>query len=131
MIDPAVAGRIKLLGLDVDGVVTNNAIYLGLVNGQRVEFKQFDIQDGLAMGLARRMGLVIAWVSGRYSDATTLRASELHIDEVIQDKGARKVPGMTEMLLRRGIGWEATIWPTCRSCGGSACRCRCPTRSVK
>jgi 3-deoxy-D-manno-octulosonate 8-phosphate phosphatase (KDO 8-P phosphatase) len=106
MIDPAVAGRIKLLGLDVDGVVTNNAIYLGLVSGQRVEFKQFDIQDGLAMGLARRMGLVIAWVSGRYSDATTLRASELHIDEVIQDKGARKVPGMTEMLLRRGIGWE-------------------------
>lgn len=106
MIDASVAGRIKLLGLDVDGVITNNAIYLGLVNGQRVEFKQFDIQDGLAMGLARRMGLIVAWVSGRYSDATTLRATELHIDEVLQDKGARKVPGMTEMLLRRGIGWE-------------------------
>jgi 3-deoxy-D-manno-octulosonate 8-phosphate phosphatase (KDO 8-P phosphatase) len=106
MIDAAVASRIKLLGLDVDGVITNNAIYLGLVNGQRVEFKQFDIQDGLAMGLARRMGVTLAWVSGRYSDATVLRASELHIDEVIQDRGARKVPGMTEMLLRRGIGWE-------------------------
>jgi 3-deoxy-D-manno-octulosonate 8-phosphate phosphatase (KDO 8-P phosphatase) len=106
VIDANVAGRIKLLGLDVDGVVTNNAIYLGLVNGQRIEFKQFDIQDGLAMGLARRMGLIVAWISGRYSDATTLRATELHIDEVIQDKGARKVPGMTEMLLRRGIGWE-------------------------
>jgi 3-deoxy-D-manno-octulosonate 8-phosphate phosphatase (KDO 8-P phosphatase) len=106
MIDAALAGRIKLLGLDVDGVVTNNAIYLGLVAGERVEMKQFDIQDGLAMGLARRMGLVVAWVSGRYSDATTLRASELHIDEVIQDRGARKVPAMTEMLLRRGIGWE-------------------------
>jgi 3-deoxy-D-manno-octulosonate 8-phosphate phosphatase (KDO 8-P phosphatase) len=106
VIDANVAGRIKLLGLDVDGVVTNNAIYLGLVNGQRIEFKQFDIQDGLAMGLARRMGLIVAWISGRYSDATTLRATELHIDEVIQDKGARKVPGMTEMLLRRGLGWE-------------------------
>jgi 3-deoxy-D-manno-octulosonate 8-phosphate phosphatase (KDO 8-P phosphatase) len=106
MIDAAVAGRIKLLGLDVDGVITNNAIYLGLVDGQRVEFKQFDIQDGLAMGLARRMGLRIVWVSGRYSDATTLRASELKIDEVIQDPGARKVPGMTEMLLRLGVGWD-------------------------
>lgn len=106
MIDPAVAARIKLLALDVDGVLTNNAIYLGLVKGQRIEFKQFDIQDGLAMGLARRMGLVLAWVSGRYSDATTLRATELRIDEVIQDKGARKVPAMTEMLLRRGLGWE-------------------------
>jgi 3-deoxy-D-manno-octulosonate 8-phosphate phosphatase (KDO 8-P phosphatase) len=106
MIDAAIAGRIKLLGLDVDGVVTNNAIYLGLVQGERVEMKQFDIQDGLAMGLARRMGLIVAWVSGRYSDATTLRATELRIDEVIQDRGARKVPAMTDMLLRRGIGWE-------------------------
>jgi 3-deoxy-D-manno-octulosonate 8-phosphate phosphatase (KDO 8-P phosphatase) len=106
VIDAAAAGRIKLLGLDVDGVITNNAIYLGLVDGQRVEFKQFDIQDGLAMGLARRMGLMIAWVSGRYSDATTLRASELKIEEVIQDRGARKVPAMTEMLLRLGVGWD-------------------------
>ncbi|MFN8650849.1 MAG: HAD hydrolase family protein [Gemmatimonadales bacterium] len=106
MIYPAIAGRIKLLGLDVDGVVTNNAIYLGLVNDQRVEFKQYDIQDGLAMGLAKRMGLTLAWISGRYSDATVLRATELHIDELIQDRGARKVPGMTEMLLRLGLGWE-------------------------
>ena len=106
MIELAVARRIKLIGLDVDGVITNNAVYLGMVAGERVEFKQFDIQDGLAMGLARRMGLVLAWVSGRYSDATTLRATELRIDEVIQDRGARKVPAMTEMLLRRGIAWE-------------------------
>lgn len=110
MIDPALAGRIKLLGLDVDGVLTNNSIYLGLVGGQRVEFKQFDIQDGLAIGLARRMGLIVAWVSGRYSDATTLRATELRVDEVIQDKGARKVPAMTEMLLRRGIGWDEVAY---------------------
>ncbi len=106
MIDTAVARRIKVIALDVDGVITNNAVYLGLVAGERGEFKQFDIQDGLAMGLARRMGLLIAWVSGRYSDATTLRATELKVDELIQDRGARKVPAMTEMLLRRGIGWE-------------------------
>lgn len=106
MIDAAVAKRIKLIGFDVDGVLTNNAVYLGLVAGERVEFKQFDIQDGMAIGLARRMGLLIAWVSGRYSDATTLRATELKVDELIQDRDARKVPGMTEMLLRRGLGWE-------------------------
>jgi 3-deoxy-D-manno-octulosonate 8-phosphate phosphatase (KDO 8-P phosphatase) len=106
MIDPAVAGRIRLLGLDVDGVLTDNAVYLGLVAGQRVEFKRFDIQDGLGIGLARRLGMVVALVSGRYSDATTLRATELKIDEVIQDKEARKVPAMTEMLMRRGIGWD-------------------------
>jgi 3-deoxy-D-manno-octulosonate 8-phosphate phosphatase (KDO 8-P phosphatase) len=106
VIDPATAGRIKMLGLDVDGVLTDNAVHLGLVAGQRVEFKRFDIQDGLAIGLARRMGLLVAWISGRYSDATTLRATELRIDEVIQDPDARKVPAMTEMLARRGLGWE-------------------------
>ena len=106
MIDRSIAARIKMLALDVDGVVTNNHVYLGLVEGQRIEFKQFDIQDGLGMGLARRMGLVLAWVSGRYSDATVLRATELRIDELIQDPNARKVPAMTEMLLRLGIGWE-------------------------
>ncbi len=106
MMDSAAAAKIRMIALDVDGVLTNNAIYLGLVNDHRVEFKQFDIQDGLAMGLARRMGLLLAWVSGRYSDATTLRATELNVDELIQDPGARKVPAMTEMLLRRGLGWE-------------------------
>jgi 3-deoxy-D-manno-octulosonate 8-phosphate phosphatase (KDO 8-P phosphatase) len=106
MIEAAAAGRIKMLAFDVDGVLTNNAVYLGLVADHRVEFKQFDIQDGLATGLARRMGFLVAWVSGRYSDATTLRAAELNIDELIQDPGARKVPAMTEMLLRRGLGWE-------------------------
>ncbi|HWA16303.1 MAG TPA: HAD hydrolase family protein [Gemmatimonadales bacterium] len=106
MIERAVADRIRLLAFDVDGVLTNNAVYLGLVDDHRVEFKQFDIQDGLATGLARRMGFLVAWVSGRYSDATTLRATELNVDELIQDPGARKVPAMTEMLLRRGLGWE-------------------------
>jgi 3-deoxy-D-manno-octulosonate 8-phosphate phosphatase (KDO 8-P phosphatase) len=106
MIEESVAARIKLLAFDVDGVLTNNAVYLGLVDDHRIEFKQFDIQDGLATGLARRMGYLVAWVSGRYSDATTLRATELDVDEVIQDPGARKVPAMTEMLLRRGLGWE-------------------------
>ena len=106
MIEDAVARKIKMLAFDVDGVLTNNAVYLGLVDDHRVEFKQFDIQDGLATGLARRMGMVVAWVSGRYSDATTLRAAELNVDELIQDAGARKVPAMTEMLLRRGLGWE-------------------------
>lgn len=110
MIEQGLARRIKLLALDVDGVVTNNSVYLGLVEGQRVEFKRFDIQDGLAMGLARRMGLVVAWVSGRYSDATTLRAAELRIDEVVQDRDARKVPAMTEMLLRLDIGWEEVAY---------------------
>ena len=106
MIDPEQARRVKLLALDVDGVLTDNGIWVAPIGGDRIEFKRFDIQDGLGIGLARRLGMVVALVSGRYSDATTLRATELKIDEVIQDKEARKVPAMTEMLMRRGIGWD-------------------------
>ena len=110
MIEPGVARRIRLLALDVDGVLTDNAVFLGVVSGERVEFKRFDIQDGLALGLMRRLGFIIAWVSGRFSDATVLRATELKVHELIQDRGARKVPAMTAMLARHGIGWDEVAY---------------------
>ncbi len=106
MIDPSAARRVRLLGLDVDGVLTDNAVYLGLVAGARVEFKRFDIQDGLAMGMVRKLGILVAWVSGRESEATTLRATELRIDELIQDGTARKLPAMSALLERRRIRWD-------------------------
>jgi len=110
VIDTQAARRVRLLGLDVDGVLTNNAVYLGLVDGERVEFKQFDIRDGLGIHLARRSGLLIAWISGRFSEATTLRAAELNIDELIQEGAARKVPAMVDLLVRRGIGWDEVAY---------------------
>jgi 3-deoxy-D-manno-octulosonate 8-phosphate phosphatase (KDO 8-P phosphatase) len=106
VIDTQAARRVRLLGLDVDGVLTNNAVYLGLADGERVEFKQFDIRDGLGIHLARRAGLLVAWISGRFSEATSLRAAELNIDELIQEAAARKVPAMVDLLARRGIGWD-------------------------
>jgi len=76
VITAEVARRIRLLALDVDGVLTDNGIWIAPVNGQRVELKRFDIQDGLGLGLLRNTGIEVAWVSGRQSEATELRASE-------------------------------------------------------
>src|SRR5215510_1407610 len=45
-IDPELAQRVRLLALDVDGVLTDNGIWLGPIAGERVELKRFDIQDG-------------------------------------------------------------------------------------
>lgn len=106
MIDAAVARRVRLLGLDVDGVLTDNAVFIGEVAGERVEFKRFDIQDGLALGILRRAGVEVALVSGRWSRATELRAQELRITDVIQESSARKVPALGELLVRKGIGWD-------------------------
>ena len=72
MIHAAAARRIRLLGLDVDGVLTDNAVFIGEVGGERVEFKRFDIQDGLALGILRKAGVEVALVSGRWSRATEL-----------------------------------------------------------
>ena len=44
MIDPALARRIRVVGLDVDGVLTDGGIYLGSVDGTPHELKRYDIR---------------------------------------------------------------------------------------
>ena len=106
MIDSAAAKRIRLLGLDVDGVLTDNAVYIGSVGGERVEFKRFDIQDGLGLGLLRGSPIQVAWISGRESEATTLRAKELRIPIVIQVRGTGKLAAMERLIEGHGLEWS-------------------------
>jgi 3-deoxy-D-manno-octulosonate 8-phosphate phosphatase (KDO 8-P phosphatase) len=105
-LDAALARRLKLVGFDVDGVLTDNGIYLGLVADHAVEFKRFHIPDGLGIRLLRAAELAVVWVSGRESAATALRARELAVDELIQDPQARKLPAFEALLARRGLAWE-------------------------
>src|SRR5438552_4053193 len=104
MLDAAVARRLKLVGFDVDGVLTDNGIYVGMVGDHPVELKRFHIQDGLGIRMLRAAELVVVWVSARRSDATELRARELKVDEVVQDN--KKLPAFTGLLERRGVAWE-------------------------
>jgi 3-deoxy-D-manno-octulosonate 8-phosphate phosphatase (KDO 8-P phosphatase) len=110
MIDPVRAKRVKLLGLDVDGVLTDNGLWIGTVGGQRVEFKRFDVQDGLGFVLLRGTGIEVCWVSGRVSDSTAERAKELKITEVVQDRGANKLVPVQEILTRKGWTWDQLAW---------------------
>lgn len=102
----AAARRVRLLGLDVDGVLTDNGVFIGPVAGERVELKRFDIQDGLGLILLHTAGMPVVWVSGRSSEATALRAAELRVEELLQVPGPRKAAAFGELLERRGIGWE-------------------------
>lgn len=107
MLDPRVARRVRLLALDVDGVLTDNGVYIGAAGGgERVELKRFDIQDGLGLALLDGTGIRVAIISGRRSEATALRARELRIDDVLQDSGARKVPLLASLLDKHGLGWD-------------------------
>ena len=106
-IDSQVASRIRLVVLDVDGVLTDGGVYVGARPGEdAIEFKRFDIQDGLGVKMLRWAKIEVAIVSGRISEATVWRAQELGIAECHQDPGAKKLPVVQKLLDDRGFGWE-------------------------
>jgi 3-deoxy-D-manno-octulosonate 8-phosphate phosphatase (KDO 8-P phosphatase) len=110
-IDPALARRVRLVVLDVDGVMTDGGIYLGATErGEPVEMKRFDIQDGIGVRLMQDAGITVAIVTGRESHAVRIRAEELTITELHQDRTAAKLRIVTEMLGRLGIGWDETAF---------------------
>lgn len=110
MIDPALARSIRLVGLDVDGVLTDGGIYLGDVGGTSLEFKRYEIQDGIAVHFLRSAGILVAIVTGRVSESVRIRATELEVDDLAQDAQARKLPAFRRILERRGITPEETAF---------------------
>jgi 3-deoxy-D-manno-octulosonate 8-phosphate phosphatase (KDO 8-P phosphatase) len=106
MIDPALAKKIRLVGFDVDGVLTDGGIYLGDVAGEAHEFKRYDIQDGIGMVLVQSMGLKVVIVTGRVSKSVAMRAGELGVDDFSQDPNALKLPPFLKMLAKFGIAPE-------------------------
>ncbi len=81
-------GRIRLVVLDVDGVMTDGRLHYGS-SGEAL--KVFHVRDGLGLKLLMRAGIKVAVISGRTSEAVSARCRELGIDHVEQgceDKGA-------------------------------------------
>ena len=106
MIDPVLAGRVRLVGIDVDGTLTDGGLYIGVADGRPVELKRFDIQDGLGIALLRLAGLPVAIVTGRTSEAARLRARELNVEEFVSDPDGHKLPSFEAILARRKIAWD-------------------------
>jgi len=103
LIDPGLARSIRLVGLDVDGVLTDGGIYLGDVGGTSLEFKRYEIQDGLAVHFLRDAGILVAIVTGRVSESVRIRAAELEVDDLVQDAQARKLPAFRRILERHDV----------------------------
>ncbi len=102
-----VARAVKLVVLDVDGVMTDGGVYYGATKaGETVELKRFEITDGLGVLLMQEAGIEVAIVTGRRSKVVELRARELAIEEVHQDPAAEKLPIVGGILLRRKIDWS-------------------------
>src|SRR5689334_5812405 len=106
VIEPETARSIRLVGFDVDGVMTDGGIYLGAVGAERLEFKRYEIQDGLGIHLLRTAGIRVAIVTGRVSESVRLRALELGVEDCAQDPDGFKLPGFLRILERHRIAPE-------------------------
>ena len=75
------AARVRVLVLDVDGVLTDGRLYYGL-RGEAL--KVFHVRDGLGLKLLAQAGITVAVISGRRSSMTGTRCRELGIKHVLQ-----------------------------------------------
>lgn len=94
--------KIKLLLLDVDGVLTDGGLYY-TENGD--EMKKFHVRDGLGIKLVQRAGVAVGFVTGMKSKLVAKRALGLKIDEVVQDCMDKR-PAVEALIRKRGLAWE-------------------------
>ena len=125
------AARIRVLLLDVDGVLTDGSIIYA-ENG--VELKRFHVRDGSGLKLWQLAGNRAAIISGRTSVAVEVRAAELGVSPVLQGR-TDKVPAFAEMLEMLDVGAAEVCavgddlpdWPLLRAAGlGVAVADACP-----
>jgi 3-deoxy-D-manno-octulosonate 8-phosphate phosphatase (KDO 8-P phosphatase) len=100
------ARQIRLLALDVDGVLTDGRI---TYSDRGVELKSFSILDGLGIKLLQSAGIRVAIITARQSSIVQRRATELGIDYCIQ--GCKdKLEALLGILASNGIELAETAY---------------------
>ena len=97
------AAQIRLLLMDVDGVLTDGKLYsVPDAAGNMVETKGFDTQDGVSLQWLSWKGIQTGVISGRVSPATEARARQCNMTYVYQGH-LEKIPILEEILQRSGF----------------------------
>jgi 3-deoxy-D-manno-octulosonate 8-phosphate phosphatase (KDO 8-P phosphatase) len=103
---PDVARRIRLVILDVDGVLTDGGIYVGAIqDGTPVELKRFDITDQLGVKMLVWSGLSVVMLSGRPSPGSRMRAEELGIP-FLEAPGGYKLGVVEQLQEKLSVEWS-------------------------
>src|SRR5580704_4664254 len=104
------AAQVKLLLMDVDGVLTDGRLYnVPDAAGNMVETKGFDSQDGIALQWLGWKGLKTGVISGRVSPATETRAKQTKMTYVYQGH-IEKIPILEEILADCGFAPEQVAY---------------------
>lgn len=102
------ASKIKLLLMDVDGVMTNGLLYnVPGPQGEMVETKGFDSRDGISLQWASWLGIETGVISGRDSPALVARARQCRMKYVYQGY-IEKIPVYEKILAEAGVTDEQT-----------------------
>lgn len=101
-----IASKIKLLIMDVDGVLTDGTI---IIDDTGRQTKAFNVRDGHGIKMLHRIGVKTALITGRSSRVVTLRARELGITEVHQGS-KNKLEAYARVLGRFGLTDEETAF---------------------
>lgn len=120
----AKAARVKIMGFDVDGVLTDGTLYY---SGRGDEMKGFLTRDGHGIKMLANAGVQVAIITGRESDIVTQRAKNLGIGLVLQGIDDKRA-AMNDLLAQLGLGFEQAGYmgddvvdlPLLRACGFSA-----------
>jgi 3-deoxy-D-manno-octulosonate 8-phosphate phosphatase (KDO 8-P phosphatase) len=97
------AARVRLVALDVDGVLTDGRLYYG---PQGEALKVFDVRDGHGIKMLLGHGIDVAILSSRSSDIVATRARELGIGRVLQGRSDKSL-AWKELLAESGVAESA------------------------
>jgi len=99
MIAEQKAGQVRLMGFDVDGVMTDGRLYFSPAGD---ELKAFFTRDGLGLKMLAAAGIRVGIITGRDSPIVARRAENLGLDFVLQGVGDKHA-AMAELLARIGL----------------------------
>ncbi len=100
----SLARKIKLIILDVDGVLTDGSLYF---DNQGQEFKAFNSKDGHGIRLLLENGIEVALITGRESELVKHRANNLKLSPELIYQGYRdKLPAFDDLLKKTGYEKE-------------------------
>ena len=105
-ISPARWAAVKLFAMDVDGILTDGTVH---ISSDGTETKQFSILDGMGLVRLGRHGVATAWISGRASGATTVRATELKIPHLVQGR-TDKLDALQELAADLDIPHDQIVY---------------------
>lgn len=100
------AAKIRLLALDVDGILTDGRLYFDNTGN---EMKAFSTRDGLGMRLLADQGIDLALITARSSEIVKTRAANLGITRIYQGN-TRKLDAFHDLLSATGLGAEQVCY---------------------